>query len=113
MSKREWKLYVEDILESLGLISQYIGVMGFDDFKKDRKTIDAVARNLEIIGEASKFIPDYIKREYSDVDWAGIVGLRNRIAHDYFNISISIVWYIIKDELPSLSKQMSQILERK
>jgi uncharacterized protein with HEPN domain len=112
MSKREWKLYVEDILESLDLISQYIGVMDFDDFKKDRKTIDAVVRNLEIIGEASKFIPDYIKRKYSGVDWAGIVGLRNRIAHDYFNISLSIVWYIIKNELPSLGKQMSQILER-
>ena len=52
MSKREWKLYVEDILESLDLISQYIGVMDFDHFKKDRKTIDAVVRNLEIIGEA-------------------------------------------------------------
>jgi len=84
MSKREWKLYAEDILESLDLISQYIGVMDFDDFKEDRKTIDAVARNLEIIGEASKFIPDYIKRKYSDVDWAGMVGLRNRITHDYF-----------------------------
>ena len=61
MSKREWKLYVEDILESLDLIKQYIGDIKFDSFKKDRKTIDAVIRNLEIIGEASKYVPQYIK----------------------------------------------------
>ena len=112
MSKREWKLYVEDILESLDLIKQYIGSMDFDDFRKDRKTIDAVVRNFEIIGEASKFIPDRIKSKYCDVDWKGMVGLRNRIAHQYFDISLDIVWYVIKNELPPLDQQMRQILER-
>jgi len=112
MSKRDWKLYVEDILESLDLIKQYIGSISFENFKKDRKTIDAVARNLEIIGEASKFIPDRIKDEYRGVDWAGMVGLRNRIAHAYFTISLDIIWQIIKSELSPLNKQMRQILER-
>ena len=57
MSKREWKLFIEDILESIRLIKNYVENMDFDDFKKDRKTIDAVVRNFEIIGEASRFIP--------------------------------------------------------
>ena len=112
MSKREWKLYVEDILESLDLVKQYVGSMNFDDFKEDRKTVDAVVRNLEIIGEASKFIPDSIKNKYCDVDWPGMVGLRNRIAHKYFDISLNVVWRIIKNELPTLNEQMKQILEK-
>ena len=111
MSKRKWKLFVEDILESIELIEKYIGNLEFNDFSKDRKTIDAAVRNFEIIGEASKYIPDYIKEKHADVDWIGIVGLRNRIAHEYFGISLEIVWNIVKQELPKLQNQMKQILE--
>lgn len=112
MSKREWKLFIEDILESIRLIKNYAENMGFDDFKKDRKTIDAVVRNFEIIGEASRFIPDEIKEKYENTDWKGIVGLRNRIAHEYFDISISIVWHIVTKELQILEEQMKEILEQ-
>jgi uncharacterized protein with HEPN domain len=112
MSRREWKLFIEDILESIRLIKNYVENMGFDDFKNDRKTIDAVVRNFEIIGEASRFIPDEIKEEYENVDWKGIVGLRNRIAHEYFDISLSIVWHIVMKELPTLEDQMKKILEQ-
>lgn len=111
MSRREWKLFVEDIIESTELIEQYIEDLEFNDFSKDRKTIDAVVRNFEIIGEASKYIPDDIKGRYKDVDWIGIVGLRNKIAHEYFGISVEIVWNIVKQEMPKLIKQMKQILE--
>lgn len=112
MSKREWKLFVEDILESIELIEKYVQDIEFDTFKKDRKTTDAVVRNFEIIGEASKYIPDDIKKEYPDVDWKGVVGLRNRIVHHYFGISLTIVWSITKDELPTLKKQIKHILEK-
>jgi uncharacterized protein with HEPN domain len=112
MSKREWKLFIEDILESIRLIKNYVENMGFDDFKNDRKTIDAVVRNFEIIGEASRFIPDEIKEKYENADWKGIVGLRNRIAHEYFDISLSIVWHIVMKELPTLEDQLKEILEQ-
>jgi len=69
-------------------------------------------RNFEIIGEASKFIPDDIRMKYENVDWKGIVGLRNRIAHEYFDISLSIVWHIVTEELPILEEQMKGILEQ-
>ena len=111
MSKRNWKLFVEDILESIGYIEKFTETVEFEEFKEDRKTIDAVVRNFEIIGEASKFIPDDIKEEHQEVDWKGIIGLRNRIAHEYFGISTTIIWHIIKEELPKLKQQTEQILE--
>jgi uncharacterized protein with HEPN domain len=109
MSRRDWRLFVEDILESIELIENYIANMGVEAFKNDRKTIDAVVRNFEIIGEASKNIPDEIKAEHRDVNWKGMAGLRNRIAHEYFGVSSTIVWNIIKQEIPHLKEQMKQI----
>jgi uncharacterized protein with HEPN domain len=111
MSKRNWKLFVEDILESIGLIESYISNMNFDDFQKDRRTIDAVVRNLEIIGEASRSIPEEIKNNHPEIDWKGIIGLRNRIAHEYFGISVSIVWEIIKSDLPALKEKIKHLLK--
>jgi len=112
MFKREWKLFVEDILESVEKIEEYVKDMTLDDFKQDRKTTDAVVRNFEIIGEASRYIPDDIKIKFQNVDWKAIAGLRNRIAHEYFGISLAIVWEIIKGELPILKEQMKEISEK-
>lgn len=112
MSKRDWRLFVEDMLESIDLIEKYIAELNLDGLKDDRKTIDAVVRNFEIIGEASKFIPEKIKEKYSEVDWSALLGLRNRIAHEYFGISLSIIWTIIKDELPRLKNQLKSMLRQ-
>ena len=110
MSERNWKLFVEDILESVELIESYIANMEFEDFKNDRKTIDAVVRNFEVIGEASRNVPDNVRNKYQNVDWKGIIGLRNRIAHEYFGLSVTIIWSIVTQEIPRLKKQMKQIL---
>ena len=111
MPERNWRLFAEDILESIELIGKYVEGMEFDDFKQDRKTIDAVARNFEIIGEASKYIPEDIKEKYHNVDWRGIVGFRDRIIHAYFGMSLVVVWHIIRQELPGLRDHMERILE--
>jgi len=112
MSKRNWQLFIEDIAESIKLIQEYTAKMDFENFKNDRKTADAVVRNFEIIGEASKYVPEAIKNKYHKVDWQAIIGLRNRITHEYFGISLSIIWHIIKEELPKLQKQMKDILTK-
>jgi len=110
MYKLNWKLFLEDILESIELIESYIADINFDNFKNDRKTIDAVVRNLEIIGETTNNIPVIVKNKYVDIDWKGMIGLRNRIAHGYFGINLTIIWEIIKKELPFLKDKMQQIL---
>jgi len=110
MSKREWRLFVEDVLESIDLIEDYVKGMDFDEFKKDRKTVDAVVRNFEIIGEASRNIPEEIRNKYPDIDWKGMIGLRNRIAHEYFGVSSAIIWNILKNELPLLKEKIKRIL---
>ena len=111
MSKRDWKLFVEDILECIGKIEKYIENMEFNDYEKDSKTIDAVVRNLEIIGEASRNIPENIKMKYQNVYWKGIVGLRNRIIHEYFGVRLERVWETIKKDIPNLKPLFEKILK--
>lgn len=110
MSERHWRLFVEDIIESIDKIETYVANMQFENFTQDSKTIDAVVRNLEIIGEASNHIPDELKKKYSGIEWRKIVGLRNRVIHEYFGVSLRIVWQIIKNEIPPLSEQIKNIL---
>jgi uncharacterized protein with HEPN domain len=94
MSKRDPKLLIEDILESAGKILDYTKNISYNQFCNDSKTIDAVIRNFEIIGEAANRLPTAFKEENDFIDWRRIIGFRNRIIHDYFGIDYSIVWQI-------------------
>lgn len=105
MSKRDWKLFIMDIVESIEKIEEYIGSYSFMEFLKDSKTKDAVVRNLEIIGEAANQIPKDIQQKYEGIPWAQIVAMRNRLAHGYFVVDYEIVWDIVKNELPGLKKR--------
>lgn len=82
---RNYKFYLEDILSSIHRIREYIGNASFEDFVEDQKTIDAVIRNLEIIGEASRNIPQEVKDRYPFVEWKKITDFRNILAHEYFS----------------------------
>ena len=110
MSKRTPKLLLEDIIESAGKILQYTKGISFEEFSKDNKTVDAVIRNFEIIGEASNLLPDEIKEKYSEIDWHRIRGFRNRIVHDYFGVDLQIIWKIIFDLIPGLITEISKII---
>lgn len=103
MSKRNWRLFINDILECIEKIEKYISNLSYDDFVKDNKTKDAVVRNLEIIGEAANQIPLNIRKRYKDIPWVQIIGLRHRLIHGYFVVDYDIVWNIIKKELPDLN----------
>ena len=91
MSKRNPKLLIEDILESSNKILTYTNGMSFKDFANDSKTVDAVIRNFEIIGEAANRLPDDFKDLYPAIDWYKIRGFRNRIVYDYMGIDYSII----------------------
>jgi len=84
MSRRDWKLFINDILECTEKIESYLSGVSYGDFMKDDKTKDAVVRNLEVIGEAANKIPEDIQKRYSDVPWPEIIGLRHRLIHGYF-----------------------------
>jgi len=109
---RDFKLYLEDIIECIGNINEYVSEFTFVRFSKDKKTIDAVIRNLMIIGEASRNIPNEIKDNNQEINWRGIIGLRNILIHDYYGLTLKIIWDIIQNELPLLRKQIKGILAK-
>lgn len=109
MSERSAQLLVDDILESAQKIQRYVAGLSFEEFAIDEKTVDAVARNFEIIGEAANRLSDDFKSRYPHIDWTRIRGLRNRIIHDYFGIDYSIVWNIIETYLPGLMADLQNI----
>ncbi len=111
MSKREWKILFEDILECIDKIEIYTKNFDFDDFAKSPMVIDAVVRNIEIIGEASKNIPDEIKEKHLQLPWRKMAGIRNRIVHEYFGVDISIIWFIVSQELEPLKKELLAALK--
>ena len=102
MSKRLPALLIEDILESGQKILDYTAGLSLEQFKADSKTVDAVIRNFEIIGEAANRLPDEFKENHTEIDWHKIRGFRNRIVHDYFGIDYSIVWVIKETFLPQM-----------
>jgi uncharacterized protein with HEPN domain len=108
MSDREIQLLLEDILESCQKILSYTYGMGFEDFISDDKTIDAVIRNFEIIGEAANQVPDEFKREHPEIEWRRITGLRNRIIHEYFGVNYETVWRVIEENVSELADLIQQ-----
>src|SRR5690242_3684970 len=110
MSKRDSRLLLDDILLSIDKITEYTSDLSFDEFLNDSKTLDAVIRNFEIIGEAANRLPDEIKDEYPLVDWHRIRGFRNRIVHDYMGIDFQMVWLIKENFLPVLKGQIQSIV---
>ena len=107
--ERAWAFRVEDILEAAEKIKRYTAGIDYKCFTKDTKTIDAVVRNLEIIGETSSNIPKDIQKKYPEVEWKEMQGMRNILAHEYFGINSEILWQTIKDDLPHLLEQVKKL----
>ncbi len=110
MSIRTNVEFLSDIQESVYRISVYIADMTFELFQVDTKTQDAVIRNLEVIGEATKNLPMEFRAEYTNVPWKNMAGVRDRLIHHYFGVDLEIVWNIITTELPDVATQIEIIL---
>lgn len=108
---RSCKLYLKDILVAIKKINKYTTGLTFKRLKRDALVSDAIVRNLEIIGEASKNIPRRIREKYPDIEWRKICGLRDILVHEYFGIDIQILWDIIKNKLPDLKKKITRVLK--
>jgi hypothetical protein len=112
MSKRDPKLLLDDILEAIEKIKKYTNGLSFETFIDDSKTIDAVIRNFEIIGEAANRLPEEFKDIYNSIDCFRIIGFRNRIVHDYMGIDFNIVWTIIQNDIDKLSFEIKVVSEK-
>jgi len=110
MSKRPIDLLLNDIRQAIDRIEQYIKNLSFDAFSDDQKSVDAVVRNLEIIGEVANRLPVEFKEKYSEIEWHKVIGLRHRIIHEYFGIDLEIIWQILHKDLLELKQKIMQIL---
>lgn len=109
MSERPIALLLGDMLEATRRIGRYTADMSHDAFVADDKTKDAVARNLEIIGEAASRLPDGFRAQHPEIEWRKIIGLRHRIVHHYFGLDVEIVWVILQRDLPRLGEQLAAL----
>jgi len=109
--QRDYRAYLDDVLESILKIEKYTANLDFDSLKSNDIVLDATIRNLEIIGEAIKNIPEDFKKKHNEIEWKKIAGLRDILIHDYFGISMEIIWDIIQNKLPELKNKLLSIIK--
>ena len=108
---RDYALYLKDILEAMQAIEKFVENMDFEDFQKNDIVSSAVIRKFEIIGEATKGLPETIRNKYPQVPWKEMAGMRDRLIHFYFGIKYDLVWHTIKDVIPQVKPVIQEILK--
>ena len=109
---RDYRLFLDDILEAVTKIREYTAGLDYSEFVKDSKTQDAVVRNLEIIGEAAGRLPEPVCLAAPEIEWRKIVGLRNILAHEYFGVSLPVVWDIVQNKIDPLQSSCRKLLDK-
>ncbi len=107
---RDYKQQFDDILQAITFIREYIKDMDYNAFEADRKTQDAVIRNLEIIGEAARTVPDEVRNKAAEIEWYKIIALRNILIHKYFGVNLKIVWDVIQNKLDAVESTCRRLL---
>lgn len=106
---RSWELFLRDMLEAARKVIRYTDKRQVETFAADEMAYDATLRNLEILGEAAKNIPDDIRQRYPEVNWRGVAGLRDILAHAYFALDEDTLWKIVRTDIPELLDLLEQI----
>ncbi len=109
MSVRPDSAYLADIQEAIRRIRDYVADTPYEQFRKDIRTQDAVMRNLEIVGEATKNISTSFRKRYPNIPWKQMAALRDRLIHHYFGVNLDIVWDVITEELPKVADQIEAV----
>jgi len=110
-SRRQYEDYLRDIIYAAEKADSFVQGMDFDAFQKDEKTIWAVLKALEIIGEAAKNIPRRVRKSYPEVPWREMAGMRDKVSHDYFGVSLLRVFETVKEDLPTLRPALVRVLQ--
>jgi uncharacterized protein with HEPN domain len=108
---RDYRLYVKDIVAAIDSIHEFVAGMDSAAFQADDKTASAVVRKLEIIGEATKQIPETMRQSYPEVPWKEMAGMRDKLIHSYFGIDYGLVWRTINERLPQVKRELERILQ--
>ena len=108
--QREPKVYLEDIYSATVKIEKFTKNLSFDDFVDNELVSDAVIKNILVIGEASKNIPDEIRIANPEIEWRKMAGMRDMMIHGYFSINYRIVWDVVKHKIPTLTQQIKNLL---
>jgi uncharacterized protein with HEPN domain len=107
---RDYAVYLSDIIENIAQAESFVASMTFEQFAADRKTVYAVIRCFEIIGEATKNVPDHVRLRRTDVPWSDMARMRDKCIHAYWGIKHLIIWKAIKEELPTITPQIETLL---
>lgn len=110
-TRRKVALFLSDILEYMERAEKYVEGLTLDAFLHDSKTSDAVLRCIEVIGEASKNIPQEIRQRYPFIPWRDMAGMRDKVIHGYFQVDLESVWLVVKEDIPSLRPLLRKVLE--
>lgn len=108
---RDWRFRVRDILEALGAIAEYTHGMTYEEFVDDRRTRDAVIRNLMTMGESVRWIPDEVLARHPEVPWPTLRAVRNVVVHQYFGVDDAILWETVRGDLPPLVPRLERVLD--
>ncbi|MEN4006837.1 MAG: DUF86 domain-containing protein [Methanobacteriaceae archaeon] len=108
--KRDISIYLKDILENMERIETFTSGKNYDDFSNDEKTHFAVIRCIEIIGEATKHVPDSIRHKYPEIPWKDMAGMRDKVIHFYFGVNLERVWLTVTEDIPEIKPLIEKVL---
>lgn len=109
---RDFRVYLEDMIDAINRIEEYTKGMSYEAFVKDRKTVDAVVRNFEIVGEAAKNVPEKIRKEFPNVPWKEMSGMRDKLIHAYFGVKLDVLWKTVNERLPAVRPLVEEALTK-
>ena len=110
MTPRQIEDYLQDMLDAISAAQQFIAGMSFEDFEIDQKTVFAVTRAIEIVGEGTKSIPQSLRDTYPQIPWKSIAGMRDKVIHQYFGVNLQVLWDTVQQDLPALQPVIAQML---